>query len=305
MTTLNIDARSEQYQVKRIYWSAIVAGALVMLVIVMLLNLLGLGIGLGTIDPATEQQPFSGLGIGALIWWVASNLVAIFIGGYLAGRLAGMPRTFSAVTHGFLSWCVFTLVSAYLLTTTVGSVLSTVGSVVSQTVSSLASAVNLDIKPGDQRDQNSNAINISNFSEKLNTSFALGSETDTEVSVKEIRSVVSDVFFTGGSLNQNVSRQQVFNTVKQNTDLSDQEAQEVTSSLMNRYQQVQTQIQQVNQTATKITDNASTAAIWTFVALVIGAIVATIHRWWNWKTQRTSSDSRSSRQSIVIDLSFY
>ena len=63
----------------------------VSLVFMLVLNLLGIGIGLASINPVTEQSPFSGVGTGAIIWWVVSNLIAIFAGGYTAARLSGIP----------------------------------------------------------------------------------------------------------------------------------------------------------------------------------------------------------------------
>ena len=53
---------------KRISWSAVFAGVLVAIVTQMLLTLLGLGIGLGTVDPLQERNPVAGLGIGSAIW---------------------------------------------------------------------------------------------------------------------------------------------------------------------------------------------------------------------------------------------
>ena len=49
---------------KRISWSAVFAGVLVAIVSQMLLTLLGLGIGLSTVDPVSEQNPTAGLGTG-------------------------------------------------------------------------------------------------------------------------------------------------------------------------------------------------------------------------------------------------
>ena len=45
-------------------------------------SLLGLGIGLSTVDPAAGDTPeATSLGLGAGIWWVVSNLIALVIGG--------------------------------------------------------------------------------------------------------------------------------------------------------------------------------------------------------------------------------
>lgn len=88
---------------KRISWSAVFAGVLVAIVVQMLLTLLGLGIGLGTIDPLEERSPMAGLGTGSAIWYIISSLLSLFVGGWIAGRLASAPRLFDGVIHGVLT----------------------------------------------------------------------------------------------------------------------------------------------------------------------------------------------------------
>ncbi len=61
------------------------------LIVQLWLSLLGLGIGLGTIDPTEEANPLRGLGTGAIVWWAISMLLSLFADGYVAGRLARGP----------------------------------------------------------------------------------------------------------------------------------------------------------------------------------------------------------------------
>lgn len=107
-------------KVSRISWGAIFAGTLTALAVVTMLNLLGLGIGLTTIDPMTESDPLNGLGTGALIWFGLSNLVALFVGGLIAGRMCGLPSNADGGLHGFLSWSLFTMVTLFLVTSSIG-----------------------------------------------------------------------------------------------------------------------------------------------------------------------------------------
>lgn len=71
--------------IKRISWSAIFGGVLIAIVTQLLLSLLGLGIGLGTIDPIEEKNPTAGLGIESAIWYIISSLAALFVGGSPVG----------------------------------------------------------------------------------------------------------------------------------------------------------------------------------------------------------------------------
>jgi len=126
---------------KRISWGAILAGAVLALVIQLALSLLGLGIGLGTIDPLTEQNPMAGIGIGAGIWWVVSMLVSLYLGATVASRLAGMPRSTDGMLHGLLTWSVVTLLTFYLLTTAVGRIIGGVTGVAGRALSSVGSGL--------------------------------------------------------------------------------------------------------------------------------------------------------------------
>ena len=126
---------------KRISWGAVFAGALLALVTQLGLGLLGAGIGLSTIDPLQEQNPMSGLGTGAVIWYGLSTLAALYIGGMVAGRLAGAPRCADGLLHGLLSWGLVTLFTFYLLTTAVGRIISGVGGVAGRALTAAGSGI--------------------------------------------------------------------------------------------------------------------------------------------------------------------
>ncbi len=125
---------------KRIAWSAVFAGVLVAIVSQLLLTLLGLGIGLSTVDPVTEQNPTAGLGIGSAIWYAISSLLSLFAGGWVAGRLAGSPQRFDGIIHGVLTWSLVTLTTIYFLTTTIGSLIGGAGRLVGGLVRTAGSA---------------------------------------------------------------------------------------------------------------------------------------------------------------------
>lgn len=108
----------------QISWGAIIAGVVAVLVVQALLSVLGIGIGASTIDPVSEQEPAAGVGIGAGIWFIVSALIAFFAGGWIAGRLAGVPRQVDSLLHGALTWGLAVLLTLYLVTTAVGSLVS-------------------------------------------------------------------------------------------------------------------------------------------------------------------------------------
>lgn len=105
----------------RVSWGSIFAGTAVALVLLCALNLLGVGIGLATLNPASGDSPdASTLSIAAAIWYVVTAVISVVAGGWIAGRLSGKPRRSTGALHGLTSWAVTTLVVVYFLTTAIG-----------------------------------------------------------------------------------------------------------------------------------------------------------------------------------------
>ena len=96
-----------------------------------LLNLLGLGIGLTSIDPLTEANPFKGVGTGTTIWWILSNTAALFCGGLVAARMSGYTDNVDGASHGFLSWALYLILDIFMLISAIGGALNGVGNLVS------------------------------------------------------------------------------------------------------------------------------------------------------------------------------
>ena len=95
----------------RISWGAVLAGTAVAIAMSLLLDLFGLALGIGLFH-------------GAGIWLVLSTLIAMAIGGYVAGRLAGTFNHLDSELHGLTVWAFTVLVSAFLLTRLVSAEVS-------------------------------------------------------------------------------------------------------------------------------------------------------------------------------------
>src|SRR5688572_708298 len=109
--------------INRVSWGAVFAGVVIALVTQLILNLIGIGIGAATFDPASSTNPsVTTFSVGAGIWWTISGIIAALAGGYAAGRLAGQPQQTSGGWHGLTAWALATLVIFALLTTTAGAI---------------------------------------------------------------------------------------------------------------------------------------------------------------------------------------
>ena len=115
---------SRESSVSAVSWAAVIAGAVAASALSLALLMLGAGIGLGSFSPWSNNNPsVTTFGILAAAWFIAVQLFASGVGGYLAGRL----RTrwvnvhtdevyFRDTAHGLLVWAVGAIIGASLLT---------------------------------------------------------------------------------------------------------------------------------------------------------------------------------------------
>jgi hypothetical protein len=84
------------------------------------------------VGQAPGATALSGVGIGAAIWLVVSTLISLFIGGYVAARLAGSPTRQDGLWSGVVVWALATLLSVYLATSAVGTAVSGISGILGQ-----------------------------------------------------------------------------------------------------------------------------------------------------------------------------
>ena len=108
---------------------------------------LGVGFGFSSVSPWTAASSSTSLiGGVAIVWMIATQIVASGAGGYLAGRLRRRWSIdvdevyFRDTAHGFLAWAIATLLTAALLVSTIGSIVGTAAQVGGDAVKGAASA---------------------------------------------------------------------------------------------------------------------------------------------------------------------
>jgi|KBSMisStaDraftv2_1062788.scaffolds.fasta_scaffold04291_5 hypothetical protein len=114
-------------------WGAVIAGAVGAAALSLVLFLLGTGLGLAVVSPwASERISGTAAGVSTIVWVTVAQLLASVLGGYLAGRLRTRWVTvhtnevfFRDTAHGFLAWAVATLLMATLLSSAIGTAIST------------------------------------------------------------------------------------------------------------------------------------------------------------------------------------
>lgn len=259
------ESTSVPTKTRRISWGAIFAGVAIALSIQLLLNLLGLGIGASTINVRQGETPGSGLAIGAGVWFAVSALLSLFAGGWAAGRLAGVPSREDGMLHGFTTWSVTTIATICLLSSAVGgliggsaSLLGKVGSATGQGASSIAPGVTdlvsqaTGITPADVKQQAGDLASDPRFQTFISQSVSQGNVTPE-------------------------AQQALATLVAQKQGVSPEQANQEVSGWEQRLQQAK---EQAKTTAANAADGAaagvSRAGLWSFAALLLGAIAAAL-----------------------------
>jgi hypothetical protein len=115
-----------------VQWSAIVGGVFVALIVHILLNMIGAGIGAVSMDAPAEGEA-QAIGWGAFAWWSISGIIAAFVGGWSAGALSGASSSTNGALHGFLSWTVTTVLVVIGAAIATGTAAAVIGAMVAPT----------------------------------------------------------------------------------------------------------------------------------------------------------------------------
>lgn len=171
----------------RMSWGAVFSGVVATLVIGMILNLLGIGVGASALAPLKYQNPLHGFGFATGAWLLVASVIATVIGSYLAGRCAPMLGWL----HGMLSWGVMILLVVYLSFSFAGSALNAAGNVaaVSANVASQAGIGQPDGSQGTANGAASGAQALANTAQAQiqqagsDANAGLAPQTDTQLRV--------------------------------------------------------------------------------------------------------------------------
>jgi hypothetical protein len=283
-------------------WGAIFAGAAAAAALSLILLILGTGLGLSSVSPwAHSGISATTFGVSTILWVTATQLVASGMGGYLAGRL----RTkwvavhtdevyFRDTAHGFLAWAVATLVTAAVLTSVIGSIISggvqagasVAGGVATTatvaTAGGAAAAGSKMAKSGDDGGPMRYFVD-SLFRKDANTGAAAGSGAKSEGAMQPSSvapsSEVARIFMTSvqtGTLSPEDVKY-LGQTVSQHTGLTQRDAEKRVNDVYARMQAKLHDAEVATKDAANKARKASAyAALWIFISLLGGAFVASL-----------------------------
>ena len=257
-------------------WGAIFAGAVAAAVLSLILVFLGTGLGLSALSP-WSQEGASGktLGIGTGVWVIFMQLASSVLGGYIAGRLRTRwlnldtdEVAFRDTAHGFLAWSVATLFTAWLVSSSLTSLVSGGAQAGTKVVSEAGgAAASGAAAQGSKSEGGPMAYSI----DSLFRSSKARAGSSSEDSTSEVTRIFTHDL-AAGELPQDDARY-VAQVVSQRAGISQQEAEKRVNDTFAKLKDAETKAKEAADAARKA---SAAAALLLFISLLIGAFLASL-----------------------------
>jgi hypothetical protein len=210
-------------------WGAIFGGAVAALGVWMMLYALGLALGLSSLDPR-DPSTLKSSGAFTGIWGLVTPLVALFVGGMVAGRGAGIVTKVGGAIHGVVVWGLTTLAGVWLL---VNLVTALVGGAAAVGKTAVQAGTGVAIGAAQNADQmgkvaGSFGLDVDDALRPINQ--RLEAEGKPTVTAEQLRGAASDVVQQGWAQGR-VDRSLLINSIVQNTGMSRPDAEQIATTI--------------------------------------------------------------------------
>ena len=273
-------------------WGAVLAGAAAAAALSFILLILGVGLGLSSVSPWSFNA--TAIGVSTIAWLAFMQLAASGIGGYLAGRLRVKWSSihtdevhFRDTAHGLLAWAVATLLTVAVLAGGTRAVLSgaiDAGSGVAAAVAP-AAAAGAGAASAKAGEGGGSANPLDYFSDMLlraapaPAASAAPAATEPGVTLADQRMEIGKIFATSlstGSLAAD-DRAYLGQVVASRTGLTQAEAEARVDAVYGRAAKAAADAKAAARQAAETARKAGAhTALWMFVALLLGAFVASL-----------------------------
>ena len=260
-------------------WGAVLGGAVAAAALSLILLMLGAGLGLSAVSPWSYNATV--MGISTVAWIGFTQLAASGIGGYIAGRLRTKWSNvhdnevyFRDTAHGMLAWAVASLLTVGLLASAAQSMLSGAADAAGTAVTATAAvagnvAGNAKVNPVDY------FTDMLLRTEQTATDGAASNAGNNNGVRMEVGRILS-TDIANGSLSPN-DRDYLAKLVAQRTGMTQVDASKRVDAV---FDQLNKSVSDAKNTAKVAADQARKAAansaLWMFVALLLGAFVASL-----------------------------
>lgn len=290
-----------------IRWGAVTAGLLISIVTGMLLNLLGIGLGL--VAAPSVGNAASAIGTAGIAWYVVSGAIAMYLGGWASGFFSHTYQRTESVLYGVVTWSLATLLGVVLTMCGAGATIGGAANMVTgsmsavrkQTMKAITAPIAVVFPNQDEvfdtiKQQVSGLLDqAGKASQRLANNAEQNSQPAQPTSAKQaLRAIMSNS--TRLELSQAASkwltadkeqvaqqaRQKIVDTLVKETDLSRDEVEKAVEAWQSYYtnmkQIAQEKAEQAKQAAKEMAQQTSrvvgSVAIGVFFVLLLGALAA-------------------------------
>ncbi|MBZ4331896.1 hypothetical protein [Corallococcus sp. AS-1-12] len=263
----------------KLSWGAIFGGTFVALGVWILLYTLGLALGLSSVNPADASSAKSA-GIFTGIWSVIVPLVALFVGGVVAARSAGIVDKAGGAMHGAVLWGLTTLLGVMVVGMLVSNVLGAVFNVGKAAVGAGGTAAVGAVTGGGEA---AKAFGLDANDALAPVNKRLREEGKPTITANQLEAATKDIV-TEGVRQGRMDRELLVSNIAQNTNLSRRDAEEVADRVQQQVDQGVSQAkakasevgQQAQQGALKVADRSGRVFWGIFAGLLLGLIASVL-----------------------------
>jgi hypothetical protein len=253
----------------KLSWGALFGGVFVTLGVWVLLTVLGLAIGLSSIDPS-DPHTLKSAGIGAGIWSAIVPILSLFCGGLVASRTAGIVDRSTGSMHGFVLWG-FTIIASVAMT---GMIVRGLVGVVASVGSGVASAAGQVMGEGARSGPQIGAalgIDANDLVGPINQE--LRSQGKPTVTADQLEAATRDVA-QSAIREGRLDKQLLVSRVSEHTRLSQADSRQIADRIEAKWNEQRTSLEQtgrdVQTKALQAGESTGHAMWWAFLGMVLG-----------------------------------
>jgi hypothetical protein len=264
-------------------WGAVLAGTIATIGIHLLLTALGVGAGLAIFRPMTDTNPVATFSLGAAMAWSLFAIVALSFGGWVGGRFSGCPK--SGLVHGFLVWSLTLIITLLLLALGTGLALGRVMKIHGEGLGIGRQAVvfaGRDMaKTAAKRSHDQLCSFVEEAVQSIPTNAAPKAGTRAQ---REVGFAVTKLFAPGNTVTFQANRMEAINALMVYTEMSAADATTTIDAWTTSCKNLQAELdkikavaeQKAKATAGQAAHHLSCASMWSFFALLIGLLGASL-----------------------------
>ena len=275
-------------------WSAILGGAFVAAAATIALILLGSGLGLATMVPLSNNGVSAAkISLLGVIWLIITQWISSGLGGYITGRLrtkwAGVHSHevfFRDTAHGLLTWSVAAVIGVMLIGSTAGSMIGGASKLAAGAMGGAAAGAGAQAVQNGPSGRSSFSVDDYMLDSLFRTTPANSNPGSTGISsvgalpavgttpsLQDTRTEVVHILTTDlrGDAVPDGDRTYLAQLVASRTGLSQADAQARVDNVLAQMQDAKQKAKQAADTARKAT---AKLAVMTFLAMLIGAFIA-------------------------------